>query len=48
MARCLQTLVLAREGILAPQFSSVEEYLGSNTEAYYVADNRPRCAVQAV
>lgn len=35
MARCLQTLVLARAGILAPQFSSVEEYLGANTEAYY-------------
>jgi len=35
MARCLQTLVLAREGILAPQFSSVEEYLGANTDAYY-------------
>jgi Fic family protein len=35
MARCLQTLVLARTGILAPQFSSIEEYLGSNTRAYY-------------
>ena len=35
MARCLQTLVLAREGILAPQFCSVEEYLGRNTEDYY-------------
>lgn len=35
MARCLQTLVLAREGILAPEFSSIEEYLGRNTEAYY-------------
>jgi Fic family protein len=35
MARGLQTLILAREGILAPQFSSVEEYLGANTEAYY-------------
>jgi Fic family protein len=35
MARCLQTLVLAKEGILAPQFSSVEEYLGANTDAYY-------------
>jgi Fic family protein len=35
MARCLQTLVLAREGIIAPQFSSIEEYLGANTEAYY-------------
>jgi len=35
MARCLQTLVLARAGTLAPQFSSVEEYLGKNTRAYY-------------
>ncbi len=35
MARCLQTLVLAREGIRHPEFSSIEEYLGSNTEAYY-------------
>jgi Fic family protein len=35
MARCLQTLVLAREGILAPELSSIEEYLGRNTEDYY-------------
>jgi Fic family protein len=35
MARCLQTLVLAREGILAPVFCSIEEYLGRNTLAYY-------------
>ena len=35
MARCLQTLVLAREGILAPEFSSIEEYLGRNTARYY-------------
>lgn len=35
MARCLQTLVLARSGTLAPQFSSIEEYLGNNTRAYY-------------
>ena len=35
MARCLQTLILARDGIVAPQFSSVEEYLGRNTRAYY-------------
>jgi Fic family protein len=34
MARCLQTLVLARGGILDPVFSSIEEYLGENTEAY--------------
>lgn len=35
MGRCLQTLVLARERIVAPVFSSIEEYLGRNTEAYY-------------
>jgi Fic family protein len=35
MARCLQTLVLARERIVAPEFSSIEEYLGRNTQAYY-------------
>jgi Fic family protein len=35
MSRCLQTLVLAREQILAPQFSSIEEYLGRNTQSYY-------------
>jgi Fic family protein len=35
MARALQSLVLAREGILDPRFSSIEEYLGRNTQAYY-------------
>lgn len=35
MARCLQTLVLAREGILEPEFCSVEEYLGRQQQAYY-------------
>src|SRR5665213_1184681 len=35
MARALQTLVLAREQIMAPVFSSIEEYLGRNTELYY-------------
>ncbi len=35
MGRCLQTLVLAREGILSPVFCSIEEYLGRNTETYY-------------
>jgi len=35
MARALQTLVLAREGILDPTFSSIEEYLGGNTPEYY-------------
>jgi Fic family protein len=35
MARTLQTLVLARGTIVAPVFSSIEEYLGRNTQAYY-------------
>jgi Fic family protein len=35
MGRALQTLVLAREQIMAPVFSSIEEYLGRNTERYY-------------
>jgi Fic family protein len=35
MARALQTLVLAREKVLAPEFSSIEEWLGRNTAAYY-------------
>lgn len=35
MARCLQTLVLAREGVVSPVFSSIEEYLGRNTRSYY-------------
>jgi len=35
MARCLQALMLAREGILAPPFCSIEEYLRDHTEDYY-------------
>ena len=35
MARALQTLVMARDGVLAPTFSSIEEWLGRNTDAYY-------------
>jgi Fic family protein len=35
MARCLQTLVLATDGVLTPVFASIEEYLGRNTPAYY-------------
>ncbi len=35
MARCVQTLVIAREGVLYPLFASIEEYLGRNTRAYY-------------
>jgi Fic family protein len=35
VSRILQSLVLAREGLLAPEFVSIEEYLGRNTDAYY-------------
>jgi len=35
MARAVQTLMLGREGILHPIFSSIEEWLGQNTEEYY-------------
>ena len=35
MARALQTLVLAREGLIHPLFSSIEEWLGRNTQEYY-------------
>lgn len=35
MSRCLQGLVLARDGVLSPVFMSIEEYLGRNTQSYY-------------
>jgi Fic family protein len=35
MARCLQTLMLAREQILSPEWMSIEEFLGANTQTYY-------------
>jgi Fic family protein len=35
MARCLQTYVLASAGVVAPEFCSIEEYLGHNTTRYY-------------
>jgi Fic family protein len=35
MARALQTFVLAREGILDPRFSSIEEYVGRHSADYY-------------
>ena len=37
MARCLQSLMLARQGILGAHFCSIEEYLGRNRQAYYEA-----------
>lgn len=35
MSRCLQSLVLARGGLVSPVFMSIEEYLGRNTQSYY-------------
>jgi Fic family protein len=35
MSRCLQTLVNARERVLAQELISIEEYLGRNTARYY-------------
>jgi Fic family protein len=35
VSRIVQSLVLARGGLLAPEFVSIEEYLGRNTDAYY-------------
>ena len=36
----MQSLVLARAGLLAPEFSSIEEYLGRHTGDYYRALQR--------
>jgi Fic family protein len=35
MSRALQSMVLARDGVLDPTFSSIEEYLGRYTADYY-------------
>lgn len=35
MSRALQTLVLTRNNVVSPEFCSVEEWLGRNTDAYY-------------
>lgn len=40
ISRIVQSLVLAREGLLAPEFVSIEEYLGRNTDAYYATLQR--------
>ncbi|SHN44263.1 Fic family protein [Cryptosporangium aurantiacum] len=37
MARALQTLAISRQTIVEPAFSSIEEWLGHNTEDYYQA-----------
>jgi Fic family protein len=35
MARAVQTMALARDQVIEPTFSSIEEWLGSNTDDYY-------------
>jgi Fic family protein len=40
VARIVQSLVLARIGIVAPEFASIEQYLGEHTDAYYAALRR--------
>lgn len=35
MARALQTMVLAQDDVVEPTFSSIEEWLGNNTQSYY-------------
>lgn len=35
ISRIVQSLVLASEGLLAPEFASIEEYLASHTREYY-------------
>ena len=42
MARALATLVFSRSDIGEPEFSSIEEWLGANTEDYH---SRPNSAV---
>lgn len=37
ISRIVQSLVLACGGLLAPEFVTIEEYLGENTPAYYAA-----------
>ena len=37
VSRIVQSLVLARDGLVSPEFGSIEEYLADNTPAYYAA-----------
>ncbi|MCE7007806.1 Fic family protein [Kibdelosporangium philippinense] len=48
MSRCLHRLVLARDKVLAPEFASIEEWLGeaTNTYAYYEALRQTRTSWQ--
>jgi Fic family protein len=37
ISRIVQSLVLAREGLMSPEFASIEEYLAEHTADYYAA-----------
>lgn len=39
VSRIVQSLVLAQEGLMSPEFGSIEEYLGAHTADYYAALN---------
>jgi Fic family protein len=39
VSRIVQSLVLAREGLMSPEFGSIEEYLSAHTSDYYDALN---------
>jgi len=39
VSRIVQSLVLAREGLMSPEYSSIEEYLAAHTADYYQALN---------
>jgi Fic family protein len=39
ISRIVQSLVLARDGLMSPEFASIEEYLGAHTADYYAALN---------
>jgi Fic family protein len=39
VSRIVQSLVLAQEGLVSPEFGSIEEYLGQHTNEYYAALN---------
>lgn len=39
ISRIVQSLVLAQEGLMSPEFGSIEEYLGAHTADYYAALN---------
>jgi hypothetical protein len=40
ISRLVQSLVLALDGLLSPEFSSIEEYLAANTPEYYAVLER--------